>query len=745
MNRDKFIQALWMLAASVFFTHLVSGQVPLQYYTPTLASLKQAPVIPDTINVGKNCNFVQDSNLLLYPNPCSSVEQVDMDIYIKTVVASEMSATWGLFDTKFTQGAGDEGLNALKAQAVAARSFGINYAHDNDERNNRKDFLVCNSTECQSFLDTNQDSIEAEITAFQPAIDAEEQTRHYVLVDATNPEEGIAPPFFAASTNSLDGPGKDDASQLCSQSDGYTGDPGFGSGPGDYFAGTGFPCHPDAVLDVNGDTTGVFPNRGYPRATHGAGMSQSGALHWAIGTEWNPKGQDYTNPSIDSTEFADPNDIGDIIGENTPTLIDDFKFEDLKDWRQILMHYYVYPFGDHQSIPGPNTRVYQLSVAHTDSSLAKDDTLQIEAGTWEGIEVKFLNDVKAYIGLDSTETLTLKRDEAGRQTYIICEEGAFVRVRATAILEEQDVEATCHGDEDNPGKIVFEQGATVQASNACIQAGKNGNVTVSGNKTLTFKNGGFLSNQDGVFAMDANAQISIESSAGTPEIRPGSSFSLGQNAKILLDRDSEFSGGKTHPIDITGGIVDIKDGHAQFWHTDIDTDSFIIRDGASASFYADSGGTITIRPGFKAELGSTFKATTTAADIPNPPYSRGYDPELRPFILKPIIETDEGYTEETETPENDEPGIIIESYPNPFNPTTTIRYRLETDSFVTLKVYNMLGQEVNTLVSEFQTKGVWESRWDGSDKAGVSVASGTYLYSITAGDISLTGKMVLVK
>jgi V8-like Glu-specific endopeptidase len=88
---------------------------------------------------------------------------------------------------------------------------------------------------------------------------------------------------------------------------------------------------------------------------------------------------------------------------------------------------------------------------------------------------------------------------------------------------------------------------------------------------------------------------------------------------------------------------------------------------------------------------------------------------------------------------------LLGNYPNPFNPSTTIRYTLAEEARVTLKVYNTLGQEVATLVDEIQSPGYRAAFWNGRNGAGETVTSGIYLYRIQAGSIVRTEKMVLMK
>lgn len=85
------------------------------------------------------------------------------------------------------------------------------------------------------------------------------------------------------------------------------------------------------------------------------------------------------------------------------------------------------------------------------------------------------------------------------------------------------------------------------------------------------------------------------------------------------------------------------------------------------------------------------------------------------------------------------------NYPNPFNPTTTLRFDLPEASRITLKIYNILGQEVRTLISGEKPAGMYEILWDGKDALGRAVSSGAYLYRIQAGKFTKTRKMLLVK
>lgn len=88
---------------------------------------------------------------------------------------------------------------------------------------------------------------------------------------------------------------------------------------------------------------------------------------------------------------------------------------------------------------------------------------------------------------------------------------------------------------------------------------------------------------------------------------------------------------------------------------------------------------------------------------------------------------------------------LNQNFPNPFNTNTTIEYILQQSSIVKLKVYNISGEEVITLVNKFEPSGLKSVTWNGKDKNGFSVSSGVYLYNLITADNNLTNKMVFVK
>jgi hypothetical protein len=88
---------------------------------------------------------------------------------------------------------------------------------------------------------------------------------------------------------------------------------------------------------------------------------------------------------------------------------------------------------------------------------------------------------------------------------------------------------------------------------------------------------------------------------------------------------------------------------------------------------------------------------------------------------------------------------LLPAYPNPFNPETTIRYELAARTHVSLRVYDVSGAVVRTLVNDVKAAGSYSMTWNGKDDHGSSVSSGVYFYRITAGSFQDVRKMTLVK
>ncbi|RKY90738.1 MAG: hypothetical protein DRQ13_12240, partial [Ignavibacteriae bacterium] len=92
--------------------------------------------------------------------------------------------------------------------------------------------------------------------------------------------------------------------------------------------------------------------------------------------------------------------------------------------------------------------------------------------------------------------------------------------------------------------------------------------------------------------------------------------------------------------------------------------------------------------------------------------------------------------------------ILINNYPNPFNPNTIIAFTIPydlTNSFTELKIYNLQGRLIKTLVNEVLPAGNYLSKWDGKNENGNQVASGVYIYNLKIAHRQKSGKMTLMR
>jgi flagellar hook assembly protein FlgD len=88
---------------------------------------------------------------------------------------------------------------------------------------------------------------------------------------------------------------------------------------------------------------------------------------------------------------------------------------------------------------------------------------------------------------------------------------------------------------------------------------------------------------------------------------------------------------------------------------------------------------------------------------------------------------------------------LAQNFPNPFNPSTSIRLDMKERGVVTLKIYNVAGELVRTLVNGVKDAGAYSLAWDGRNDSGSNVASGIYFYQMETKGFSETKKMVLLR
>ena len=92
---------------------------------------------------------------------------------------------------------------------------------------------------------------------------------------------------------------------------------------------------------------------------------------------------------------------------------------------------------------------------------------------------------------------------------------------------------------------------------------------------------------------------------------------------------------------------------------------------------------------------------------------------------------------------------LAQNHPNPFNPSTTISYNVEQSGYVSLKIYDVMGRLVRTLVdNKYISAGHqtgYNATWNGLDDRGHKAAAGLYIYRLQSGTMSMTNKMILLK
>lgn len=190
------------------------------------------------------------------------------------------------------------------------------------------------------------------------------------------------------------------------------------------------------------------------------------------------------------------------------------------------------------------------------------------------------------------------------------------------------------------------------------------------------------------------------------------SFSILDNSGILNDRFSDEEKWQA----ISGGVP---------------TTELRERDVA----YVMAAGPFSIPPQEFVEIGFALLAGESADDIQK-------NAEAARQLWQAVLVT---AVEPTGTGQRPVAFALHQNFPNPFNPTTEIRYTLEHNGEVELTLYNLRGQKIRTLVHETQRAGFHSIAWDGRDASGTSVASGVYVYRLRSAGSVQSRKLVLVR
>ncbi|MEE9448995.1 MAG: ScyD/ScyE family protein [Ignavibacteriaceae bacterium] len=195
-------------------------------------------------------------------------------------------------------------------------------------------------------------------------------------------------------------------------------------------------------------------------------------------------------------------------------------------------------------------------------------------------------------------------------------------------------------------------------------------------------------------------------------------------------------------------------GTAKVYEVDLSGNVSIFRDGLTAVVDLnvdprDSNLVVLQIGGIQPNAGGIYKlfsggATDTLADGLNFPTGMHFNPSGDLFVSTfddgQILKVNSTVSSVLTSPGLPEGFVLQQNYPNPFNPTTTIRYSLPSSRHVALKIYDILGREVITLVNELQAAGNYNIKFDA-----IKLSSGLYFYKITAGSFSKVRKMMLIR
>lgn len=159
-------------------------------------------------------------------------------------------------------------------------------------------------------------------------------------------------------------------------------------------------------------------------------------------------------------------------------------------------------------------------------------------------------------------------------------------------------------------------------------------------------------------------------------------------------------------------------------------------------FNIDSGGTsFTLTPEQTHEVVVSFAPTSIGTKSATLRFTSN-DPDENPFDVNLMGEGEPPVSVDDIVHLLPKDFKLEQNYPNPFNPETKIVYQLPNTSKITLRIYNLLGQKVRTLIDDVRPVGRYEITWDGKDNLGKRVAGGIYLAKFQAGSFVQTRKML---
>ena len=215
------------------------------------------------------------------------------------------------------------------------------------------------------------------------------------------------------------------------------------------------------------------------------------------------------------------------------------------------------------------------------------------------------------------------------------------------------------------------------------------------------------------------------------------------NWSIILDSDVNCTPGATNggsndalPVELTSFSASVNGNSVRLtWNTATEVNNYGFEIERSSN---DSGWH---KIGFVAGAGNS-NSPKNYSFIDNPSGALSFSYRLKQIDINGQFKY---YDAVTVSLTNDTKPQLLQNSPNPFNPSTIIKFYIPNKSNVTIKIYDMLGRQVTTLFNKLTSSGYHNVYWNGKDSRGENVSSGVYLYRLTAGSFTETKKMNLLK
>ena len=225
--------------------------------------------------------------------------------------------------------------------------------------------------------------------------------------------------------------------------------------------------------------------------------------------------------------------------------------------------------------------------------------------------------------------------------------------------------------------------------------------------------------------------------------------------RMLLNKLGDIKAGDVLRVSVwikaSGLVPDSADAYPVTWATGFSVGFF--KSNSNWDGFNNVSGPVDYQFVFPRVTSFDWTQYTLDVTVPSDPLAKALEVRLHPYarfvgtvyfddLTVQVIGTTTGIAAGNGLPKTYE---LENNYPNPFNPSTNIKYGVPRDGYVSLVIYNVLGQQVKNLVDMPRSAGRYEVTWDGRDNAGRTVGTGVYFYRLQAGEGGIVKKMLLLK